>query len=539
VWRRAGKPWKERHDFLLERLGIGSPESCLSNGVGKCHKEGYCLHIIATVVLSINYQFVRFGSFEFFVVNLCLTNPPPQLTMRPTSIQPKLINFQVKHMKTFRREFIKASVAASLYPVPIMGAQSKDKKYTTALIGSGWWGMNILREAMAAGESKVVALCDVDENQMGTCFSEVAKLSGDQPKKYKDYRELLQREKPEIVIVGTPDHWHALNMIAAVNAGAHVYVEKPIGHTIKEGRAMVNAARAAKRVVQVGTHRRISPHNVSGREFIKSGKLGTIGMVRCFVHYGGGPEKPELNTEVPQGLDWDMWCGPAPVRPFNKRIHPKGFRNFLDYANGTLGDWGIHWIDQILWITGEKYPKKVFSTGGRQIAGPVVNTKEAQTTDAPDHQVAVYEFENFTVSWEHRRFAANNAEKTHPQQPVGCYFYGTNGTFHMGWVDGWTFYPTKADQPPIHEDARLNKPDDQNIKELWADFLDAIKTGRKPVSDIEEIHYSTNVSLLGMLSYKLRRSIEWDGAKEQVVGDGEANKLLSRKYRGSWEFPKA
>lgn len=441
-------------------------------------------------------------------------------------------------MKNDRRDFLKASVAAGLFPA-IVGAQGKDKKQRTALIGTGWWGMNILREAMAAGQSQIVALCDVDENQINLAAAEVNKLSGDKPKLYRDYRELLGKEQPEIVIVGTPDHWHALCMIAAVEAGAHVYVEKPISHTIREGRAMLNAARAARRTVQVGTHRRVSPHNVSGREFIKSGKLGKLGMVRCFVHTGGGAEKPEPNSEPPKGLDWEMWCGPAPLRPFNKKLHTRGFRQFLDYANGTLGDWGIHWLDQILWITGQKYPRKIFSTGGRPIAGPAVNTKEAQTTDSPDHQVAVFDFDDFTVSWEHRRFAANNAEKTHPRQAVGCYFYGTSGTFHMGWLDGWTFYPAKADDPPIHEDARLNQPDNQNIRELWADFLDAIKTGRKPISDIEEVYYSTNVSLLGMLSYKLGRSLEWDGAKELVVGDKEANGLLRRNYRGPWKYPGA
>ena len=440
-----------------------------------------------------------------------------------------------------RRNFIKTTAASSIvtglnYGVPIFGAQPS--KYRTALIGTGWWGMNITREAMASGACTIVAMCDVDDNQMAPAVAEVQKLSGDQPKLYQDYRELLQQEKPDIVIVGTPDHWHPLMMIAAVRAGAHVYVEKPIGHTIKEGRAMVNAARATGKVVQVGTHRRISPHNISGREFIRSGKVGKIGMVRAFVHYGGGPEKPEANSEVPKGLDWEMWCGPAPLRPFNKKIHAKGFRNFLDYANGTLGDWGIHWLDQILWVTGEKYPRKIFSTGGRQIKGAAVNTAEAQTTDAPDHQLATYEFDSFSVSWEHRQFAANNAEKTHSQQAVGCYFYGTNGTFHMGWVDGWTFYPANPKEQVIHQDAQLNKPDDQNIKELFADFLAAIKTGRRPVSDIEEIHRSTNVALLGMLSYKLGRSVEWDGEKEVIVGDADANKLLSRKYRGSWEYPK-
>ncbi len=209
---------------------------------------------------------------------------------------------------------------------------------------------------------------------------------------------------------------------------------------------MVNAARATGRVVQVGTHRRVSPHNVAGREFILAGKLGKIGMIRSFVHYGGGPEKPRKNTEPPRELDWDMWCGPAPLRPFNGDphnpwsggIHPRGFRQYLDYANGTLGDWGIHWMDQILWITGAKWPRKVFSTGGRPIKGPPILTKEEQTSDAPDHQVAVFEFDGFTLSWEHRQFAGNNAEKG---ETVGCYFYGTEGTFHMGWRDGAVFYP--------------------------------------------------------------------------------------------------
>lgn len=436
-------------------------------------------------------------------------------------------------MSIDRRRFIKTSVAASAASLAfprIHTVSAQSKKYRTALIGSGWWGMNILRTAMEAGESKVVAMCDVDENQLNPAIAEVNKLSGDQPKKYKDYRELLDREKPEIVIVGTPDHWHPLQTIAAVRAGAHVYVEKPICHTINEGRAMVKAAREANRVVQVGTHRRVSPHNKSGMEFLKSGKAGQIGMVRAFVHNGGGPGKPTPDGEPPPGLDWNMWCGPAPLRPFNKTMHPKGFRQHLDYANGTLGDWGIHWLDQILWWTEEKYPKKVFSIADRHI--------KRDSSTAPDTQVASYEFESFTAVWEHRQYAGNNAEKTLPQQAVGCYFYGTEGTFHMGWLDGWTFYPADSKKQIIHEDARLNKPDDQNIRELWMDFLQSIKAGKRPVCDIETGQRSTNMSLLGMLSAKLGRSIAWDGEKEMIVGDPEANKLLSRSYRAPWQYPK-
>lgn len=300
---------------------------------------------------------------------------------------------------------------------------------------------------------------------------------------------------------------------------------------------MVNAARKNDRVVQVGTHRRVSPHNVSGMEFLKSGKAGKIGMVRAFVHYGGGPEEPTPNEKPHDGLDWDLWCGPAPYRPFNRAIHPKGFRNFLDYGNGTLGDWGIHWMDQILWWTDETAPKRVASFGGRPVAGPAVNDGKAQTSDGPDHQAAIFEFDGFTATWEHRKFAANNAEKTHPEQAVGCYFYGTEGTFHMGWLDGWTFYPSDPKKAAIHVDPKLGQPDDQNIKELFADFLGAIDEKRRSISDIEVGHRSTNMSLLAMLAMKLERSIAWDPKTYTIPGDEEATKGLRREYRGDWKYP--
>jgi predicted dehydrogenase len=214
-------------------------------------------------------------------------------------------------------------------------------------------------------------------------------------------------------------------------------------------------------------------------------------------------------------------------------IHPGGFRNFLDFANGTLGDWGVHWLDQVLWWSGEKYPKRVYSTGGRPIRGAAVSNEKEQTSDSPDSQVAVYEFESFTATWEHRRFAANNAEKN----SIGCYFYGTKGTLHMGWRDGWTFYPSDAKQAIVHENAVHQEPDGHSIKLLWADFLKAIESGQRPTCDIEVGHLATNLSLLGMLSYKLGRSIEWDGEREVVKNDDQANLLLRRTYRAPWVYP--
>ncbi|MFO0504515.1 MAG: Gfo/Idh/MocA family protein [Acidobacteriota bacterium] len=417
-----------------------------------------------------------------------------------------------------RRKFF----AAGLSAVPLLAAQP-GRKYRTALIGAGWWGMNILREALASGECSAVALADPDPNQMDKAGQEIAKVSADQPRRYRDYREMLKKERPDIAIVATPDHWHALPTIDAVKAGAHVYVEKPIAHTIDEGKAMVRAAREADRRIQVGLHRRVSPHPVSGMAFLKSGKVGKIGMVRTFAHAAGGAGVKTPDSEPPKGMDWDLWLGPAPKRNFNPSIHPRGFRQYLDFANGTLGDWGVHWMDQVLWWTEETHPKSVHSTGNRFI--------REDSTDAPDTQVVTYEFESFTATWEQRHYAGNNAE----QHLIGAYFYGTEGTFHMGWRDGWTFYPAKKSEKPIHVEPQLNDPDGQNIKELWADFLTAIREKRKPVRDIEIGYRATNAALLGMVSWRLGRSIRWDG--NQCPGDAAGNALLRRPYRAPWVYP--
>lgn len=447
-------------------------------------------------------------------------------------------------MNQNRREFIGSTGATglvcgvagvgSVLGVAPWAKAAGPRKYRTALIGCGWWGTDsILTEAMASGQSKVVALCDVDPDAMEATAELVEDLTGDKPKKYMDYRAMFEKEDVEIVIVATPDHWHALPTIAALEAGAHVFVEKPTSHTIMESRAMLNAANASGRVVQVGLHRRIGPHHISGMEFLKSGAVGTVGQVRMFVAGKGGVEAPTRNSEPPEGMDWDMYCGPAPMRPFNRKIHPGGFRNFLDFGNGTLGDWGTHWLDQVLMWTEEKYPKRVYSAGGRPVRGAAVLNEKEQTSDAPDSQVAVYDFEGFTATWEHRKYAENASEK----HSIGNYYYGTKGVLHIGWRDGWTFYPTGKSGKVIHQEADLQQPGGHSMQLLWADFLKAIETGSKPVCDMEVGHLSTNLALLGMMSYKLGRSVQWDGAKERVVGDAEANKLLRREYRGDWVYP--
>lgn len=416
---------------------------------------------------------------------------------------------------------------------PFAISQKAERKFRTALIGSGWWGKNVLKEAMASGRCQVTALCDVSTSILEVAGDQVNDLSGEQPKVFGDHREMLEQMKPEVVIIATPDHWHALQTIDAVKAGAHVYVEKPTGHTVNESKAMLKAAQDGGRLVQVGLHRRVGPHHVSGMKFLKSGAVGEVGMVRCFAHSGGGRERPGANSEPPEDMDWNRWCGPAPLRPFNAKIHPGGWRGFLDYANGTLGDWGVHWLDHVLWWNEGQYPKRVFCAGGRPIAGPAVLNEKEQTTDVPDHLAATYEFENFTCTWEHRHFGENNSEK----HRIGSYFYGTKGILHIGWRDGWTFYPVKTRDQIVHEDSQLQEPDGHNIKLLWTDFMDAIDRRRAPAAGIEIGHRASLLPLLGMVSWKLGRSIEWDGATEQVVDDAKATELLSRTYRAPWEYP--
>jgi len=432
-----------------------------------------------------------------------------------------------------RRNFLKtASVtlgAAGFVAPAVLGAE-KNKTYRTALVGSGWWGMNILGAALDTKTVQPVALVDVDRRYLDPAVKKIGEQTSQTVKAFGDYREMLDKIKPEIVIVATPDHWHPLITIAALKSGAHVYVEKPICHTMAEGKAMVRVARETGKMVQVGTHRRASPHNNSAMEFLKSGKLGKIGAVRAFVHYQGGPGSKTPDAPVPEGLDWDMYCGPAQLVPFNPRIHPRGFRSFSNFANGQLGDWGIHWMDQILWWAdsiGENAPKMVASSGGRFI--------NQDNTDMPDCQTTIFQFDQFNVTWEHRNFAGNAAENTN----VGVYFYGTNGTLHLGWLDGWSYYKSgdANGKPEIHVEPKLGEPDQQNIFELWTDFIESIEAGKRPMCDIELGNRSTQMSLLGMMSLKLGRSVQWDREKQTPIGDEQAVAMMKREYRSPWVYP--
>ena len=294
-----------------------------------------------------------------------------------------------------RRSFIrKSSTAAMASMVGFPVIKGLEKTFRVVLIGSGWWGMNILREAYQSDRVKITGICDVDQAALQKATEDIKSWGAKEPKWYTDYRECIEKGKPDIAIIATPDHWHALPAIEALESGAHIYLEKPIGHTILEGKAILNAARKNERIVQVGTHRRVSPHNIAGIRLLREGKVGDVTQVKCFVNYNQDARQVTPDEDPPQGLDWNQWIGPAPYRNFNRRIHPRGFRQFLDFANGQIGDWGIHWFDQVLWWTEERFPKSIYSTGGRFL--------KKDNTDAPDTQMATFAFETFTLTWEHK-----------------------------------------------------------------------------------------------------------------------------------------
>jgi len=411
------------------------------------------------------------------------------------------------------------------------------------LIGCGWYGKIDLFRLIQVAPVEVVSLCDVDRRLLDEAAQMVAQRqrSRKTPRTYGDYRQMLAEGDLEIVLIAPPDHWHALPMIAAVQAGADVYVQKPISVDVVEGQAMLAAARKYRRVVQVGTQRRSTPHIVEARdEFIRSGKLGKIGLVEIYCYYHMRVRGNPPNTEPPPHLDWEMWVGPAPMRPYNELIHPGRWRSFMEYGNGIIGDMCIHMLDMVRWMMGLGWPTRVSSPGGifvdKQSMANITDTQTA-TFDFPQHDL--------TVVWQHRTWG----DPPDKDYPWAATFYGDKGTLKVS-VFQYDFVPRGAGKP-VHRDVTYELeqyPEDKTEKRLerhvapavryhMLDFLGAVANRGRPVADIEEGYISTTSCILANIALKLGRTLTWDPAQGQVVGDEEANRLLRRPYRAPWVHP--
>jgi predicted dehydrogenase len=454
-----------------------------------------------------------------------------------------------------RREFVgagAAGVAATMLGGYFVNAQ--DKKPRVGLIGCGWYGKSDVCRLIQVAPVEVVSLCDVDKKMLEGAAELIAsrQQSKKQPRTFGDYREMLKEKDLDIVLIGTPDHWHALNAIAAMEAGADVYVQKPISRDVAEGAAMVEAARRLKRVVQVGTQRKSTPHLVDCKKnVIDAGLLGNVAHVEicCYYHMRANGNPPV--TSPPDYLDYEMWTGPAPLRPYDSPPNPnhgnalvphrRWWRTFMEYGNGIMGDMCIHMLDTVRWMLNLGSPKRISSTGG------ILVQKEGKS-NISDTQIATFEYPGLNVVWTHRSWG----NPPDPKYPWAMTLHGDKGMLKAS-VMSYDFYPTGKNEPSIHKDVvyeRDQYPEDVGEKDIelhaapatrahMRDFLAAIQSRGRPIADIEQGHISTASCILANLAMEIGRPLTWDAAKGQVSGDAEANRLLKRRYRGPWTHPAA
>jgi predicted dehydrogenase len=441
-----------------------------------------------------------------------------------------------------RRQFVYTSAAGLGWLARAQAEQAADqKKLRVGMIGCGWYGKTDLFRLIQVSPVEVVSLCDVDSRMLADAaeLTSQRQASKKKPRTYGDYRKMLAEKDLDIVLVGTPDHWHALAMIEAVKAGADVYCQKPISVDVIEGQAMLAAARKYKRVVQVGTQRRSTPHLVDARErVVQAGKLGKVGLVEiyCYYHMRAGTNPPD--TAPPANLDYEMWTGPAPMRPYNALVHPRSWRAFMEYGNGIMGDMCIHMFDMVRWMMGLGWPKRISSSGGILV--------EHSKANIADTQLATFEYDDLKVVWQHRTWG----EAPDPKYTWGATLYGDKGTLKAS-VYSYDYIPTAKGQPPIHQDVTYELeqyPEDKTEKDLekqcapairhhMQDFLAAIANRGRPVADIEQAYISTASCILANLSMSTGRTLAWDPLQGRVTGDDGANRLLTRAYRHPWVHP--
>ncbi|QEL20141.1 Gfo/Idh/MocA family protein [Limnoglobus roseus] len=439
-----------------------------------------------------------------------------------------------------RRDFLLATSAGLAASGGHFATAAEPKPLRVGLIGCGWYGKSDLFRLLQVNPAEVVSLCDVDSKMLVDAAEMTAQrqASKKKPRTYGDYREMLKEKDLDVVMVETPDHWHALPMIAACEAGADVWVQKPVSVDVAEGKAMLDAARKHNRVVQVVTQRRSTPHLVEAKkEFVDSGRLGTIGLVEIYCYYHMRTRENPPDTAPPPNLDYPMWTGPAPMRPYNKLVHPRSWRAFTEYGNGIIGDMCIHMFDMARWMLDLGWPTRVSSSGG-------IFIDKKSKANITDTQTATFEYPAFDIVWQHRTYGP----AADPQYPWGATFYGDKGTLKAS-VMGYDFIPQGG--KAVHKDVtyELDKyPEDKTEKDLekhvapavrahWLDFLKARENRGKPVADIEQGYISSASCILANMSQQLGRTLAWDAEKHQIIGDDEANKRLKRPYRQPWVHP--
>jgi predicted dehydrogenase len=446
-----------------------------------------------------------------------------------------------------RREALRAGaagLATSMLAGYHVAHAAEAKRYRVGLIGCGWYGKSDLFRLIQVAPVEVVSLCDPDQHMLAGAAKMVAQRqkSKKEPRTFTDYRKLLEPKDLDLVLIGTPDHWHALTMIAAIEAGADVYVQKPISVDVLEGEAMVAAARKHKKVVQVGTQRKSTPHLIDAKKnVVKAGLLGKVGHVDVCCYFpmraNGNPPK----QAVPEWFDYEMWTGPAPLRVYDGLPHLRWWRTFTEYGNGIVGDMCVHMLDTVRWMLGLGWPKRIYSVGG-------ILVQKAGKSNISDTQTATFEYDGLQVVWQHRTWG----EAADPAYPWSAILYGDKGTLKASTMS-YDFIPHDGKGKAVHKECVYEKeqyPEDVTEPDIelnaapatrghMKNFLAAVESRGKPVADIEEGHISTAACILANLSMRLGRPLSYDAGRREVVGDAEATRLLKRPYRAPWKHPGA
>jgi predicted dehydrogenase len=415
-----------------------------------------------------------------------------------------------------RREFAKlaAGTMTALSASRVMGANDRIRM---GLIGCGNRGSQIWSIFLKQPEVEPVAVCDVY-----TPYRDAWKeKSGPNVRAYKDFRELLAQRDIDAVAIATPDHWHALMMVQACEAGKDVYCEKPLSLTVADGRKMLDAARKHDRLVQTGCQQRSGEHYQRAVELIRAGKLGEVHTIDAgFMRNAIPGFRPrEITGELPPTLDWDMWLGPAPLRPFDPFRCLYNFRWFWDYSGGQMTNWGAHDLDICRWMTGARAPAEVAGMGGRFVL--------RDGGETPDIQNVLYRFDKVVVTWTAREVSEGD--------PFSIVVHGTLGTMRLN-RRGFQIKPelTEQSRKPAMEPMQMAGGDfeERHIQ----NFLQCVKTRKRPNGDVEEGHLTAAMCHLGNISTRIGRGVRWDPQREEIPGDKEANDMLSRPYRAPWKL---
>ena len=421
-----------------------------------------------------------------------------------------------------------STILPSVYPLEALASVRKSvapsDTINVGLIGCNGMGFTDLASILKISEVNVIALCDVDDEVLRKRTEDLTKAGIKKPKHYKDYRKLLENKNIDAVIIGTPDHWHCLQLVHALEAGKDVYCEKPIANSVQEANIMLNAVNKHDRMVQIGQWQRSQPHFVDAINFVHSGKLGEIRLVKAWAYMGWMNSIPKIADEpTPKGIDYNMWLGPSTKREFNKNRFHFTFRWFWDYAGGLMTDWGVHLLDYVLYGMKVKDPVSIMSMGGK-FAFP----DDAQET--PDTLQTVYDFGNFSLLWEHAMgIGGGNYGRDH-----GIAFIGNNGTLVLD-RRGWEVIPEgdKMERIPMQNNAG------SGIDNHTKNFVEAIKS--RNASSLKapiKIGYDAAlISHLGNAAFKTGERIYWDANKKQFT-NSEANKYLNTTYHNGWELPK-